>query len=335
MLGVVRAPSAVLDDPDVLAFQDGDAGIGGTEIDTDHFTHVKCSVQRTDGGPKHRRVPIGECQWMYGVGSAGTRVIANFALTESVMFSRHVSSFGARQFRRGRLRDDDHRRSQQAAVQRPGLDQACMTVPGAWVSLSCSAIAWCRLGSNGLPDGSSCLIPLRSSVCRKLRSIPSRPSRTLATISGCSADGRRQAVDAALQVLGCLDDVGGEFLHRVLARVVDLLSGAGADVGVLRLGPHPAFLHLRQFGLQLGDAGGRCLHQRFRREGRVLRRILRCGIGRVWVLILHGFLFDIRLRVPFVGSRIEMRFDGHGSYRVIGGHQLGNGAAKNNRFRVR
>jgi hypothetical protein len=36
----------VLDDADVLAFEDGDAGIGGTKIDTDDFAHV-CSFQRT------------------------------------------------------------------------------------------------------------------------------------------------------------------------------------------------------------------------------------------------------------------------------------------------
>ena len=38
--GVVRAPSAVLDHLGVLAFHDGDAGVGGAEIDTDDFTHV-------------------------------------------------------------------------------------------------------------------------------------------------------------------------------------------------------------------------------------------------------------------------------------------------------
>ena len=103
----------------------------------------------------------------------------------------------------------------------------------------------------------------------KLRSTPSRPSRTLTTIAGWPGR-RRQAVDAALKVLGRLDHVGGEFLHRVLARIVDVLAGAGADVGVLGLGPHPAVLHLRQFGFQLGDAGGRRLHHLFGRQGRVL-----------------------------------------------------------------
>ena len=30
---------AVLDHPDILAFHDGDAGIGGAEVDTDDFAH--------------------------------------------------------------------------------------------------------------------------------------------------------------------------------------------------------------------------------------------------------------------------------------------------------
>ena len=51
----------VLDDADVLAFQDGDAGIGGTEIDTDHFTHMNMLLSADGGGPKHRRCPFGEC----------------------------------------------------------------------------------------------------------------------------------------------------------------------------------------------------------------------------------------------------------------------------------
>ncbi len=41
--------------------------------------------------------------------------------------------------------------------------QACITVPGGCAALSCSAIAWCRLGSNCWPVGSSRLMPLRSS----------------------------------------------------------------------------------------------------------------------------------------------------------------------------
>ncbi len=62
--------------------------------------------------------------------------------------------------------------------------QACMTLPGGWAALSCSAIAWCRLGSNWAPVGSSRLMPLRSRTLTKLRSMPSRPSRRRATISG-------------------------------------------------------------------------------------------------------------------------------------------------------
>ena len=38
--GVVRAPSAVLDDLGVPAFHHGDAGIRRAEIDADNFAHV-------------------------------------------------------------------------------------------------------------------------------------------------------------------------------------------------------------------------------------------------------------------------------------------------------
>ena len=168
----------------------------------------------------------------------------------------------------------------------------------------------------------------------KLRSMPSKPSRSLATISGSPADGRRQAVEAALEVLGRLDDVAGEFLHRVLARLVHLAAARARTLAI------SASARIQRSLISASSASSAAMRavaaciSCFRREGCVLRQILRRRIGRGGVLILHGFLFDIRLRVPLAGSRIEMRFDGHGPYRMIGGHQLGNGARKNNRFRV-
>ena len=98
----------------------------------------------------------------------------------------------------------------------------------------------------------------------KLRSTPLEASRT-STISGSPGAAGGQAVEAALQVLGGLDDVGGEFLHGILACLVHFPAAAGAHIGHLGLGAHPAVLHLRQFGFQFGDAGGGGLHELFRR----------------------------------------------------------------------
>ena len=171
--------------------------------------------------------------------------------------------------------------------------QACITVPGGCASLSCSAMAWCRLGSNGLPVGSSRLMPLRSSTARKLRSTPSRPSRSLPTISGSVRLGRRQAVDAAAQVIRRLHYVGGELLHRVLPRFIDLAAGAGAHVGDLGLGAHPAILQLRHLRLEFGDAGGGGLHDRLLRE----RGILVGGVRRGGIRLHRGS----RHRLPGAG----------------------------------
>ena len=158
----------------------------------------------------------------------------------------------------------------------PGLhDGAGRDAP----SLSCSAIAWCRLGSNGVPIGSSCLMPLRSRMPRKLRSMPSRPSRTLANDLRLAVGGRRQAVEAAVQVLGRLHHVGANFCTAYWRRLVHLALGAGADVGGLRLGAHPAVLHLRQFGLQFGDAGGGGLHHLLRRLRQLGEALLFAGLG--------------------------------------------------------
>ena len=74
-------------------------------------------------------------------------------------------------------------------------------------------------------------------------------------------------------------------------KLVELIfpAAAGADVGRLRLGPHPAVLHLRQFGFQFGDAGGGGLHQLVRRQRGVgVRRVRRLlGVGgcvvRMWI----------------------------------------------------
>ena len=141
----------------------------------------------------------------------------------------------------GGLGDHHHGRAQQPAVQGPGRVQACITVPGGCSALSCSAIAWCRLGSNGcagrvLALDAVALQQCRRSCARRLRSprAPWRrsPARRRAAAAGCR--GRACRFSAASTTSR------GEFLHRVLAGVVHVALGAGAHVGDFRLGAHPA-----------------------------------------------------------------------------------------------
>ena len=49
---------AVLDNPNVLAFHDGNAGVRGAEIDTNNFTH-SVFLSAEAGSPKHRTRPYG------------------------------------------------------------------------------------------------------------------------------------------------------------------------------------------------------------------------------------------------------------------------------------
>ncbi len=71
--------------------------------------------------------------------------------------------------------------------------QAWITVPGGCSALSCSAIAWCRFGSNTAPVGSSRLMPLRS---RRPRSCARRPRSPRAACPPGPA--RRRTAAAAL-----------------------------------------------------------------------------------------------------------------------------------------
>ena len=100
-------------------------------------------------------------------------------------------------------------------------------------------------GRTARRSGPPRLMPLRSSMAMKLRSTPARPSRRRVDDAGSPARRGGQAVEAAAQVFGRLDHVAGEFLHGVLARLVDLAVAAGADVGHLGLGAHPAVLASR------------------------------------------------------------------------------------------
>ena len=60
----------------------------------------------------------------------------------------------------------------------------------------------------------------------------------------------------------------GEFLHGVLPRLVHLAPGAGAHIGHLGLGAHPAVAQFVALGFQRGDAGGTVLLGGRRRLGR-------------------------------------------------------------------
>ncbi len=74
-------------------------------------------------------------------------------------------------------------------------------------------------------------------------------------IFGLALAARRQAVQAALEVLSHFDDVAGEFLHGEKARILHLPLGPGAEIGHLRLGPHPTFAHLVALGSQAPPGG--------------------------------------------------------------------------------
>ncbi len=63
------------------------------------------------------------------------------------------------------------------------------------------------------------------------------------------------------QVLGRLDDVGGERLHGVAFGVFDVALGAGPDVGDLRFGAHPAVAHLGECGVGAFGVGRRAAVQ--------------------------------------------------------------------------
>ena len=94
-------------------------------------------------------------------------------------------------------------------------------------------------------------------------------------------------MQAAAQVLGGFSDVAAEFLDGELAGFVDVALGAGADIGHLGLGAHPAVFHLGQLGFEGGDALGGGLHQRLGR--------LRGGIGGVRGGLGRGGGFGVRI----------------------------------------
>ena len=131
--------------------------------------------------------------------------------------------------------------------------QACMTLPGGWAALSCSAIAWCMFGSNGAPVGSSRLMPFRSRMFRKFRSIPSRPANRGLPGPGVEAAGgpveslfRRQAFPSKasvkrvrqLQRLEAKPDAISPGLHSPLADSAGLVVGAAAGVVLLIVHPY-------------------------------------------------------------------------------------------------
>ena len=74
-----------------------------------------------------------------------------------------------------------------------------------------------RLAGRVLALDAVALQECRRSCARRLRGLRATWRRSPAPVAG-----GWQAVDAALQVLGRLHHVGGEFLHRVLPRLVDL-----------------------------------------------------------------------------------------------------------------
>ena len=104
----------------------------------------------------------------------------------------------------------------------------------------------------------------------KLRSTPSKPSRSLVTISGSPAAGGGRLSRPRRRFSAASTTSRGEFLHRVLPGFVHLALGAGADICDLRLGAHPAVAHLVALGLKRGDAGRGGLHELLRRAGHPL-----------------------------------------------------------------
>ena len=253
---------------------------------------------------------------MYGGAPARARVDAAIFVQHRHGFRRRTAAARFRpwcpasagrprgQFRRRRLGDDHHGRTQQPAVQGPGRGPGLHHRAGRVRLALLLGHRLVQVGVERLPGrvlalDAVALQDARGSCARRRRG----PRAACRRSPAGPARRRRQAVDAAPQVLRRLDHVGGEFLHRVLPGLVDLAAGAGAHVGDLRLGAHPAVLHLRHLGLQFGDAGGGGLHQSVLRQGRVLvggvhrRRIglaAGCGVGRRLLGgIVHFFVFGV------------------------------------------